>query len=235
MNDFYYLITITERYMYDEALDFFTDKGIQPLFSSLCRGTAQQQYLDLLGIEQTEKVMFSGIITKKERKPLLRALLYEYKIDLPGNGIALTIPLSGIGRKRSLPVLLGDRADSVDLESHESETPKKEGKDMFSLIVCIVESGYTDLVMDGARAAGAKGGTVVHAKGTAKGEMNKFFGIQIGSEKEMIFIVANDENHASIMKAIAESAGPDTGANAVLFSLPVEDVIGLRGLIHDDL
>ena len=58
------------------------------------------------------------------------------------------------------------------------------------LIVVITNQGYTDQVMDAARAAGATGGTAVHAKGTGTELAKRFFGVSIASERELIFILA---------------------------------------------
>ena len=86
------------------------------------------------------------------------------------------------------------------------------------LIVVILNEGYADLVMDAARAAGAGGGTVLHAKGTGSKRGEKFFGVSLADEKDMV----------SIMRAINENAGPGTKAGAICFSLPVSSVAGLR-------
>ena len=53
------------------------------------------------------------------------------------------------------------------------------------LIVVILNEGYADLVMDAARAAGAGGGTVLHAKGTGSKRGEKFFGVSLADEKDM--------------------------------------------------
>lgn len=37
----------------------------------------------------------------------------------------------------------------------------------YEVIFCIVNAGYSELVMDAAKEVGARGGTVMHAKGTA--------------------------------------------------------------------
>ena len=74
------------------------------------------------------------------------------------------------------------------------------------LIVAIYQKGYTDLVMDAAREAGAGGGTVVHGKGTANEFTAKFFGVSIATEKEMIYIVSRKGDKDKIMKAIVEIA-----------------------------
>ena len=76
------------------------------------------------------------------------------------------------------------------------------------------------------------GGTVIHAKGTGMEQAEKFMGVSLAAEKEMIFIVAKKEQKNLIMKAVMEQAGLTTKAKAVVFSLPVTDTAGLR-LLED--
>jgi len=100
------------------------------------------------------------------------------------------------------------------------------------LIVVIAEQGYTNLIMDAARGAGAYGGTVIHAKGTGKEAAEKFMGVSLALEKEIIYIVTKTEQKSAIMSAIMKEAGLDSKAKAITFSLPVTDTAGLR-LIED--
>ena len=96
------------------------------------------------------------------------------------------------------------------------------------LIIVVLNQGYTDEVMNAARAAGAGGGTVLHAKGTGAEYARKFLGVSLASEKECILIVSETGNRSAIMEAIAREAGPSTPAGAITFSLPVSSVAGLR-------
>ena len=50
------------------------------------------------------------------------------------------------------------------------------------LIISIFNRGYSDTVMDAAKKAGARGGTVLNARGTGSHEVEKFFGITIQPE-----------------------------------------------------
>ena len=84
--------------------------------------------------------------------------------------------------------------------------------------------------MDAARAAGATGGTAVHAKGTGTELAKKFFGVSIAAEKELIFILTREETRVPIMKAIMARAGMQTEAQSLVFSLPVSGIAGLRRL-----
>lgn len=76
------------------------------------------------------------------------------------------------------------------------------------LIMVIMNEGYSDTVMDAARSAGAGGGTVLHAKGTGRARAQKFFGVSLADEKDVVYIVAHADEKAAIMQAIADNAAP---------------------------
>lgn len=96
----------------------------------------------------------------------------------------------------------------------------------YELIVVIASEGNTDLVMNAARSAGARGGTVLHGKGTGARGDEKFHNISIAQEKEVIFIVSSSDHKSEIMSAILKKAGPDTPARAIVFSMPAIEVAG---------
>ena len=97
----------------------------------------------------------------------------------------------------------------------------------FEVILCIVNSGFSDFVMDAAKKYGAKGGTVIHGRGTAAKDAEKFFNITIQPEKEIIMILANTKIKDQIMKGLYDVVGVNTPAQGIAFSLPVDDVIGI--------
>ena len=96
------------------------------------------------------------------------------------------------------------------------------------LIVIITNQGCTDLVMEAAQGAGATGGTVLHAKGIGTEMVQRFFGVSIASEQEMVFILSRSDAKNAIMRAIMAKAGLQSPAQSLVFSLPVNDVAGLR-------
>ena len=95
-------------------------------------------------------------------------------------------------------------------------------------IVCIVNSGFSETVMDAAKKFGARGGTVLNGRGTAGKDAEKFFGISLASEKEIVFIVSDVNKKKDIMRAIMHEAGVNTDAHALVFSLPVSETAGFR-------
>ena len=91
----------------------------------------------------------------------------------------------------------------------------------FELVVCIVNAGYSDNVMNAARSAGAKGGSIVRGRGSANPEAEEFFGITITPDKEMVLILVNASIKDAVMKAIYKNAGLSTEGVGIVFSLPV--------------
>ena len=144
-------------------------------------------------------------------------------IDGPGTGIAFTVPFSSIGGIRELRFL----TDGQNYEKGEESSLKDTTHE---LLVVIANQGYTDQVMDAAREQGAGGGTVIHAKGTGMQNADKFFGMTLAAEKDIIYIVARREQKNGIMKAVMEKAGVGTRAGAIVFSLPVTATAGMRQL-----
>ena len=96
----------------------------------------------------------------------------------------------------------------------------------YELLVVIANHGYSDLIMDAARGAGAAGGTVIHAKGTGMEGAAHFMGVELVNEKELVLIVSHTAQKNQIMNAIMRKADPKAGA--IVFSLPVTDTAGLR-------
>lgn len=97
----------------------------------------------------------------------------------------------------------------------------------YEVIFCIVNDGYSDVVMDAAREVGARGGTVIHARGTANKEAEALFKITIQPEKEIVMILVPKNIKDDVLHALYRSAGLKTDGQGIAFSLAVDDVVGL--------
>ena len=95
------------------------------------------------------------------------------------------------------------------------------------VIFCIVNSGYSDLVMDAAKKLGARGGTVISARGTANKDAESFFGITIEPEKDLVMILVPASIKDDVMHALYKEAGLDTPGQGIAFAMPVDSVVGL--------
>ena len=95
------------------------------------------------------------------------------------------------------------------------------------VIFAIVNSGFAEEAMDVARACGARGGTIINARGVAREDAAAFFGITIHAEKEILMMVVDKSIRDVILNALYKEMGMGKKAQGIAFSLPVSDVAGL--------
>ncbi len=95
------------------------------------------------------------------------------------------------------------------------------------VIICIVNAGFADTVMDAAKEFGARGGTVIHARGTANSEAVKKFEIPVSPEKEMVMILVPSGIKDDILHALYRAVGLKTPGQGIAFSMPVDAAVGL--------
>ena len=97
------------------------------------------------------------------------------------------------------------------------------------VIFCVVNAGFSESVMDAAKEFGARGGTVIRARGTANSESEKLFGITIQPEKEIVMILVPSDIKDDILHALYREVGLKTPGQGIAFSLPVDAAVGLMG------
>ena len=97
----------------------------------------------------------------------------------------------------------------------------------YEVIFSIVNAGSHETVMECARAAGATGGTVIHARGTSNPEAAKIFGIVVQPEKEIVMIVVEKAIKDNVLHALYKTVGVNTECGGIAFALPIDDVVGI--------
>jgi nitrogen regulatory protein PII len=203
----------------------FDEENVRFHFICKGRGTANSEILDLLGIGSGEK----AVIICLEQEVMVPVLLKEVRKKLgfhnPGVGIAFTIPLSGINN----PILrvFKESIHKNEKLSLEKDLPVMNNETKNDLIVSIINQGYSDEFMTIAREAGASGGTVLNARGLTHQGPVKFFGVSVQDEREIIIILAKRDQKAAIMQAVSQNYGITTKAGGLIFSLPVDHIMGL--------
>ena len=221
MSELSMLVTITTRNLTKKFVAFYEEMDMPVSVITLGSGTASSEILDYFGLAGSDKSVIFHIVTDTKWKEVKRQLRLKMNIDIPGIGISFLIPLSSTGGVKALNYLTA-RQEYVKGE----ESSLKDTK--YELLVTIANQGHTELIMDAARKVHAAGGTVIHAKGTGTQLAEKFMGVTLVPEKEMIFIVVRKSQKNAIMRAIMDEAGIGTKAGAIVFSLPVTDTAGMR-------
>ena len=221
------LITILVRDRLPELLNLYEERQLAVNLISLGHGTATNEIINLLGLESTEKAVCFSFDSREKWKEIKRDLERKLRIDVPGTGIAFTVPLSSIGGRRELGFLTQNQM----VERKEEQVMQGTKRE---LLMVVSNQGYSEMVMEAARSAGAAGGTVIHARGTGMQSAEQFFGVSLASEKDIIYIVTNREKKNAIMTAIMRKAGLETPAKAITFTLPVTATAGLKLLEEEE-
>ena len=97
----------------------------------------------------------------------------------------------------------------------------------YELVLTIVNRGFADEVVDAAAAAGARGGTVLHGRGTTH-NTETIYGVRIEPEKDLVMMVVDKDKCKAIMKSVYEKVGLNSYGSGICFALPVDDVVGLK-------
>lgn len=206
------MITIVKRSNSEKVITFFNNNKVPMTLGRYGRGTATDEMKVYTGIDEKEKCVLFSLLSL----PLAIDLSKKIKsnANIKSELYSILVPISSVGGKDTMSYISGEIPKDQEFTikyDYDSE-----------LIVVVANRGYVDMVMNVARRAGATGGTVIHARGTGVDSSEKFFGVTIGAEKEMIFVVAEKEKRNEIMKAIMTEAGEKSAAGSILFSLPAK-------------
>ncbi len=193
-------------------------------FSGIGHGTARSHHRSYFGIDDVEKRITFSLIPGHLEYTLLSAIGRELKLYLLGKGIAFTTPISSISNIIEEPIISTPERETRTIKSHVS---KKEKTSMHELVIAVVNEKYSDVAIDAARAAGATGATVFHTRSVNNAKIEGAMGASIPDETDSIFFLTNNEYKLKIMEAIRDSAGLKTEGSAVIFSIPVDDLIGI--------
>ena len=221
MSELSLMVTIISRDYTKKFISFYEEMNLPVSTVTLGTGTASSEILDYFGLSGSEKSVLFHVVTDASWKSVKRQLRLKMSIDIPGIGIVFLVPLSSIGGLKTLRYLTAQQEFVKGEESSLKDTK-------YELLVVIANQGYSEQVMDAARKVHAAGGTVIHAKGTGNQLAEKFMGVTLVPEKEMIFIVVRTAQKNAIMRTIIDEAGTGTKAGAIVFSLPVTDTAGMR-------
>ena len=183
------------------------------------KGTATSEIMDILGLGSSEK----DVVVSFAAASAARKLLYDMDNDLRGHtggaGIVVCVPVSGLN---SLV---------ANLAAYHAEGVKKEEKEMErtenSLILVVCSQGCTDDVMSTAKAHGARGGTVVRGRLSGRKELEQAYEGELEAEREIVAIVVPTELRGPIMEAVNEQHGLRSEAQALVCSLPIEEIVRL--------
>lgn len=207
-------MVIVDRGRGSRVLDIARSHGISGGTVFMGKGTVKGGWLRFLELAECEKEIVLLIANKERSDHFAEILVEELRLNKPNKGIYFSLPIGMLRGTRTVKQVL----------------PWKEGERMeqgYQLITVIVGRGLSGAVVDAATAAGARGATIVHARGAGIHETMRVFQIAIEPEKEMVLIVAEEEHAPRICDEIAREAKIDEPGQGVLIVQPLSNVRGL--------
>lgn len=194
-----------------KALKIAKHSGVPDAAVFLGVGTAKNRILEFIELTDIRKEIVLLIAGKTVIDAAVKSMDDEFVFHKPNHGIAFTVPL------RSL----------LNAAGHYTNKSNREADGvMYNSILAVVERGMAEPVMEAATEAGAKGGTIIKARGAGSYEAGKLFHMDIEPEKEIVLILAE----AAIAEKITASVYArleSEGSHGTVFSLNVNTVYGV--------
>jgi nitrogen regulatory protein PII len=184
----------------------------------LGQGTAGNPLLQFLELAQSHKEIVLQASGCEKSRLLLRALHKTLRFDKPNRGICFSLRIDQLF---GLPSSLGTVPANC--------VPEEKEKPMHQLIVTIVDKGKGEQVVEASQDSGAKGATIVNARGSGIHETSRLFAMEIEPEKELVMILAPAGDAPQICDAIRKKLHIDEPGMGILYVQPVTEVFGLIG------
>lgn len=206
------------------------EEVLDSMYVSMCfqfrgKGTAPSEMMDIFGLRGTTRLLTGALVSKSQVQPLFETMNRQLSFRHRGGGIAITIPVSGC-QNYVLQMLSEAERDEIE-ETLKGDEKEMQEKSEYTVIWVSVASGYSDDVVDAARNAGAKGGTVMKGRRRSSERVSHHFGISMQEEQDFVMIVVPRDKKNETMAAITNACGLGTDAHGVVLALPVDEVMGL--------
>jgi len=206
----------------------YKDNNVPVHISTHGQGSADSDVLEMLGFGENKKSVMISLLSPHRTNDIFKAVDDKMHLSKPGTGIMFSVPVTSATAFISNLITKDDEKNAISKESDEYMAAEHTHE----LIVTIITKGFFHDVKVAANSAGARGGTLIHALGMGGEEAQKFLGIAIQPEKDVILMVVNREDKTKVMTAIAESCGINTEGRGIIFSLPVDSAFGLSAIPH---
>lgn len=198
----------------DKTMKHAKKYGVRGGTISIGRGTAHSHLLQVLGLDEVRKEIVKMIVENDVASEAIKGISQDMQFHKPHHGIAFSMPV-------------GECIGNWEEGKNNLKTDGVESS-MYKVIYVVVDRGDAEEVIEAANEAGARGATIVNARGTGIGEAQTFFKMQIVPEKEEVFIITKTEAKDAIVEAIKKRVNIGGTGNALLFVMDVNEAYGLH-------
>lgn len=215
-----FVCTIVERGSAQKIAKAYEKRGVGLSYRISGEGTASSDLLDILGIGSSERDVLLSPAKREAAESLVQMIHQEGISGVRAKGIMCVIPVTAASMKIAEAVMNAKHIP-VKEELRMNNNLKQ------SMILIAVDQGYTEAVMNTAKAVGARGGTVIRSHILRSENHESFGGPTFAGERELIMIIANQNERNAIMENVDRLHGGDAEAHAILYSVPIEQTAHL--------
>lgn len=178
------------------------------------KGTVNHSILNFLSLYDVQKEIVILGTNFQSTEKILADLNQVFNFEKRNQGIVFT---TGAGK------IIG----SSFYKNEKNDGERGVRKSMYQLIITIVNRGNAGDVIDAAKAAGSKGGTIINARGSGIHETQRLFNMDIEPEKEMVMILSKKDITESIVESIRVALKIDQPGNGIIFIQDVNQTYGI--------
>lgn len=205
----------------------FEELHLPIYYQCIGEGTASSELLNVCGLCGTKRLVTIAVLPIPLADALFSSMSDHLRLERKGSGIAVTIPVTGI--QDIIRKILAEQSGCELFSEKEREVVKMDAKDSaYSMILVAANYGYSDEIIDAARKAGAKGGTIIKGRRRGSESVMQFLGVTMQEEQEFIIMVVPKDKKTDIMVEISRACGLKTSAHGVVLAIPVEDIMGVE-------
>ena len=220
-----FLIVVVNEGQDGAIIKIVQDGGAAVSFSAHGKGTASSDLYEVFGFSNNAKHIVFSLIKESSWGPIKAALVNRFSYSNWSKGLAVLVNVDSVCGVSSYRFLTNTR--TLDEGKGVVAMSEIQKKDDYQVIMAIVNDGFTDLVMDAAKKAGARGGTIMTAHGTGNKDIEKFFGVVITPEKQIVMILVSKAIKDDVIASIYKEVGINTKGQGIAFSFPAGDVVGI--------
>ena len=223
-------ITIVNDGQAGAIVSIMNDSDSAVSFISHGQGTAKNDLYEVFGFGEEKKQIIFSLIKMSQWGKTKEALSARFGVSQFSKGISFVVLLDSVGGVSTYKFLTNRRMEpEINRGDKKMEETPIVKKDDYEVVFAVVNDGYADLVMDAAKKAGARGGTILTARGTGNKDIEKFFGVVITPEKQIVMILVPKEIKDAVIASIYKEVSINNKGQGIAFSFPAHDVVGITG------
>lgn len=212
-----FVVTITNLGNDKKIKEVFDLSKVGIVFACHGQGTAPSAIMDMFGLSGREKIITAGFIDKKGTAGFFKHLEEKLSFSQKGHGISFTMaPIS----------MQSQIMSTINTENVQGDEGQMKEQTPYVAILAAVAGGFSEEVVEAARSAGARGGTIMKGMRDTSHEISESLGMPLMDEQDFVLILVSREIKNEVMNAITAKCGINTEAHGIVSAFALDEVFG---------